>query len=1302
MFKIVSMERFCTQTIKIPFPKNVFFNNELMMKIPKSGDAISRIQLVLDLQSENVYKEEVIKQAELVIDGFSIEKVYGEFLHIENQFLLNLEKKDFYSNLVSGKNVYLDLPFYAVKKKFMELNEDTWIRILFTEGDSSEIHGHLLVDYVVIDGEKPKEPYVQRTRKISRLNAVVNSCRQIYIDTYIPGSVYELFFTVRDVSSNSYVDAIKNIKMDIGENERFNLSGYYLKNVEPIKIYNSTTDEPFYMYSFRIKNDVYVPSGHTNLKTNQRFTIDFYDNDKTYLVTIWAQSHDFYYKNKTVKQIFDSEEYVFFTSTKPVISYQPIDLKTSYVFYLDAVGISYTSDVEIQSVTVTDTNIPTTPTITQNEINFNGLDSSMGEYYANVVFEATGFKSVTCNFTFKSPMTFYNFFNSSENSTKDYFSPSKQYLFIDGNQRVNSYTSESVNGVPMTPSVSYVRTDQYRNYFVTNTNSVKKYDSSLNSVLYSVSGYYFGKCSSYFGLDVIPSSNVFYVYSNNSLVNTKPIQYCKIVTSHVDSESSIYVCGTTFDTSPIVFDSNVSVNKGTGIKSFIAKYDKDQKYVYSIIIDECGSITSALNDTGPVLTFSTNSNTTLYASDYSYNYSSDGVSVVQCKKNGVISWSSNSSGSSLTVDVCSSDIFYNVYASYYKSTNYYIKKIDKNGNQKWSKTFTFPANSFTMNVFFEQDVTAVSYGNNDPLNRNLIQFDIKKNVPGGMKGTSFFDSEGNILTPYSTPVSNLYDFTSIPKDPYYKPLYSGLYFSNTSSYYTSNVVKYWGFYFYGDGSISPKCIDVTNDAKYFTVTGQYGSQPEQLYPHQASLPANEGGGGVYLIKSNVLTSNIEWTSHIDSIITSSYPYNTTIDKSGNIYFSGAFGIYRSNIFNSDGAKYTGYLPQLSNNDRGAYIVKYDNDGYVKWHTYMNRVNDSTDYSFRMASSYSNVYIIAEAYDNFSPKTFEIYDAKLSGDRQPTINSSLSAVYMGGLLVKYDTNGTALWKVTSDTNKGDWRVITLDSSENIWFSLSNYEDPYSTYRITNGDGTLFSTVMTKRGLVKLNTNGIATLAFYIGCGGIASSRTDSSDNLIVTGGWDYWHWPGNIEFYEWNGSSISDTGVRISSAHSNGDGFMCKYNSSGQFLWRVYFVHLTGQGGANARSSAIDPTTNDIYLYVGVENYQGSQVTFFNSDDSIFSKQISDNQGGVLSTYIGLIVKYNSSGMCQWITKIFPINGAPTGSIIFDKINNHVIVNGTYQRNTLLRIYDSNDGEHVTRIPDTSSKNMIYCVKFDSNGFLVET
>ncbi len=1280
------MDRVCSQTIKVPFPNKVFFNSEVTVKLPRAGNGISKIQLVLDLPFVNTYQENIIKQAELLANEATVEKIYGEFIHIENQLITPIEKQDLLSNLLcksSPGTFYLELPFYAVKNVFFEL-EDTYVRLLFTEGDDSELQGYLLVDYIVTES-LPKEPYFQKNRKISSLSFLTNQSTKIAsVFTYIPGPVYELIFTVQDAQTNEYVDAIENVSFFMGENERFKLSGHYLKFIEPVKIYGRYSQSiPVYVYSFRLNYDSKIPSGHTNLTEKQRFVFTFFNNEDTYKVNIWSQSHDFFYKNKTVKNVFNSDELILSTSFQKVNNFQDLDFKTSYTFYIDTASVTYTSNIEISNVNVVSTNA-NDYTITQNEIIFDGLDSFNGDYYANVVFTADGFRDVTCYFNFKSPTSMNEYIKGTEIGCYDVLFSGSPKTVIDGDQRFNVFSGTILNGVNLGgTNIIGVVVDQYRNYIVNRQNSVTKYSSNLSSTLYVVTGDYFGVPSSFnFGTDVIPGSNVIYTYTNNSLTSQKSIQYARL---HCSKDQ--YISGTTIGTGSINFvDDGVNVSKGTGVKSFLVKYSPD--YEFSVVVDENNGPTYVdTTSSGPVMLFPVTTSSTLFATDANYEYTFNGISLVQFDSVGNRLWSSNVSSATAVPELCKTDIFDNTYFTYYVgSADYYIKKIDLNGNTKWTKNFT-DVSTFSMNVFFSQDVTFVSYTNTSG-STVPIQFDsVTKNIPGGLTDISAFDSNGILVEKYVTPTSNIVDFTNKTKELYYTPLYSGLYFSNNTTYtYTDATRRYWGLFVLGFPSLSSRATDSITDTVF---TGQYGPNSSNIYPTSEVLP-EISKCATFVIKAGT-NGNVKWFSYIDTTVNKYFWYSVNMSTSGDVYATGTYGTYRSNIYNSDGSVFSGYLPSLG--DNGIYIVKFDTNGFAEWQTYMNGLG-GTDRNFAVTERNNNVYIAAVSEGS----GVTVYNAKLSGDRIPT-TSGLSTSNKA-FVIKYNSSGQAQWIVSFNSGGPEAYDITSDSSENIYVVYNYYG---GSGRMVQSDGTQFSPLLYNGCVVKMTPSGFGTLGIIAqNCERVTSVGVDPSDNSFIIAGRLKGNTGGGTTFFQWNGSAIVSSGVTLNPPRGDDtDAFIAKYDSNGVFQWRAYIVHNPNKGGECIPYTVVCDSTGNVYVTGSYGNYEEIS-TVYSSNDVAFPKVLPGTGSGTRllgDAYIGgFLIKYNQSGICQWVVILDSNNITTWPSLSIDSADNIILTSTYYGRGA--KFYDSNGGEHNSQPTLTPSQTMTYCVKYDTNGFLV--
>ena len=1310
------MERFCTQTIKVPFQNRVFFNSETFIKLPKSGDAVSKIRLVMDVNFINTYEEEIIREAELIIDGNSTEKLYGEFIHIENQLVTPIEKRALLSNLLcsvsSPGTIYLDIPFVAVKNKLFELSEDTHLRLLFREGSTDELFGYLLVDYIVTDSDSiPKEPYFQKNRKVSHLPVFANSPSRLVVDTYIPGSVYELFFTVKNTVTGEYVDALKNVTLLIGDRERFNLSGYILRYIEPLKIYKRVSQRfPVYVYSFRIDENT---QGQTTLTESQRFVFDFFDNQESYITTIWAQSHDFFYKNRKTKSLFVSDELVLFSSISKTSNYQALPVQTSYTFYANKAEVSYASSEDIQNVLVTSTNAPSY-TVTQNRITFINIDSLDGNYYANVIFSSMGFADTTCYFTFKSPTTVNNYINDNGTNFSDIFFSGNPSTVIDGAQRFNVFSGNTLNGASTSVNgISSVVVDQYRNFLVSSSTVVTK----IGVGGYTITGDgYYGVPSTYFGTDVIPSSNVFYTYTSNTLSSTNTVSSARIHCCAVtDSSRDVYISGTTYNSSPVIFDGSITVNKGTGIKSFFAKYTTTgSKYVYSVFMDESSGPTSlAMSSKGPVVMFKVKYDSTLYATDRQYQYDNlmgDGLSVVQFDTNGNRLWAYTLPlGGEPTLRTCRVDFFDNVYFSYTSPAiqQFLVNKLSSSGTLRWTKTFG-STSSFSMTVFFSQDVTFVSYTNKTVSRALLTTDDFKKNVPSGLTGISSYDSNGTLITKYTTPTSNILDFITTQKSLYDAPLYDGgSYFSDTTSYAYPNATRnLWGVFIYGgSNSVSAKSSD-SNTGGDTVLTGIYGPSTSNVYPSSKVLPGVERSATFVAKVGSDRT--VKWTTYINNVVTRYTAHSVSITTSGNVYASGTFGTYRSNIYNSDGTKFDGYLPQLSG-DNGVYLVKYDTNGFVYWQTYIN-TDSRNDSNYSITRKHSNTYItgISNKY-SYDSNRVKVYNAKTTGDRLP-IDSGLSTPN-NGFIVKYDNLGQAQW-LTSISGGNDYTPapndICTDSNENVLCAFNFYPTGL-TGQFIQSDGTTFPPTFAGAGnVIKMDHSGFGILGFYIqNCDrifGVCTSPVD--DSIYVCGLMRPGGAGGAMNFYQWDSgtSSIVNSGQSLNPPRGpNTHAFIAKYTSGGVYQWSGYVVPADTSATGQVQGYAIGcDSAGNVYLTGEYENFT-SVSRVYSSNGVAFPKDLpgvgfgtgfGDNFRG------GYLTKFNNSGICQWVVILDAGDLVSYPQLSVDQVNDTISVTSQYYGRGV-KFYDSNDGEHDSFQLDAGASQVItYCVKYDANGFLV--
>lgn len=522
------MERKCSQSIKVPFPIKVFYGTDVVVNIPRAGNMIKNIRLVVDFQQQNTLGERVLEKAEFLngSDDEILETVYGEFIHVENSFKVPIEKADKLDDLLcttSPGRFYMKLPFQITNDEgFFIFDTPPKIRLLFNNlNENVELSGaFLMIDYYVTENV-PKTPYVQKIKQVQRFTSAVDSVDSVNMHVYAVGSVYELFFTVKDVSTGEYVDAINNVTLFFGEKERFNLSGYYLRYIEPMKRYGTHLVEPMYMYSFcHTPHVTNIPSGSTHFHENSFFKIDLLGNTSQYEITVWAQSHNFVYqKEESSKLMFKSTEMVLDTTTSTLsTSGGGVPLRVSYTDFAGSATVYYSSPYEVSNVSV----ITDAPyyTVTQDSIIFQKIDSLFTEYSANVTFSSRGFSDTTCYFKFRgSGMYLDKMVYSSVGNWPTHIDQGQNFHYILDN------TFDTSNVIFNNTSIQTFTIDENKNYSFTTyvpstvtTNGftgpgsiVTAYDQDMSSTLYTLTSQNSNVCA--------PASNVAGFYGYDISVN---------------------------------------------------------------------------------------------------------------------------------------------------------------------------------------------------------------------------------------------------------------------------------------------------------------------------------------------------------------------------------------------------------------------------------------------------------------------------------------------------------------------------------------------------------------------------------------------------------------------------------------------------------------------------------------------------------------------------------------------------------------------------------------------------------------
>ena len=300
------------------------------------------------------------------------------------------------------------------------------------------------------------------------------------------------------------------------------------------------------------------------------------------------------------------------------------------------------------------------------------------------------------------------------------------------------------------------------------------------------------------------------------------------------------------------------------------------------------------------------------------------------------------------------------------------------------------------------------------------------------------------------------------------------------------------------------------------------------------------------------------------------------------------------------------------------------------------------------------------------------------------------------IAKYNTSGAAQWVTRiAGTSNEDAVHMSLDSGGNVYV-IGYYRS--TSLIFYNADGTAFGTTLSNSGIndvfiAKYNTSGVVQWATRIA--GTSSEfgngiSTDSGGNVYVTG--SYSSTP--LTLYNAGGTAF---GTTLSNSGSN-DTFIAKYNTSGVVQWATRIAGTFDELGYGMH---IDSGGN---VYV-TGYYNSTTCTLYNVDGTAFGTTL---PSPVYNSNC-FLVKYNTSGVVQWVARIDGATGDDYGYGISADNDQNIYVTGYYSSSPL-SLYNSdgtafgttlsNSGGSDTFIAKYASNSANYYTTIDSSNVLI--
>lgn len=317
--------------------------------------------------------------------------------------------------------------------------------------------------------------------------------------------------------------------------------------------------------------------------------------------------------------------------------------------------------------------------------------------------------------------------------------------------------------------------------------------------------------------------------------------------------------------------------------------------------------------------------------------------------------------------------------------------------------------------------------------------------------------------------------------------------------------------------------------------------------------------------------------------------SVSTDSQGNVYFCGSTQSFSGiaeggflNVNNSSGAF-------------SAFLVKFNAAGQRIWGTYYGTQAFITSGLGCATDQQDNVYLVGT--------TDAITGISFNGQQ----NFLAGPFSSDGYLVKFAPDGQRIWATYYGGSLDDgFDAITIDNSNNIYVAGGTNSTDYPLLNAFQSNPGANIGGESNANIVKFNTQGQVLYSTYLG--GSAEDRIfgithNSMGDIFVCGRTTSTDFPLLNAHQSINGSVFS----------TPFDGFLSKFNSSGNLLWSTYYG---GSDSDVAYSVAVDKIGN-VYLAGNTGSQNNIAANGFQNSISLGSASF--------------LAKFNTNGVRQWGT-----------------------------------------------------------------------
>ncbi len=389
----------------------------------------------------------------------------------------------------------------------------------------------------------------------------------------------------------------------------------------------------------------------------------------------------------------------------------------------------------------------------------------------------------------------------------------------------------------------------------------------------------------------------------------------------------------------------------------------------------------------------------------------------------------------------------------------------------------------------------------------------------------------------------------------------------------------------------------------------------------------------------------------------------TTDANGNVYFVGLTDAATGTGIATSGA-HQSTIPSTTQSH--GFLVKFNSAGVRQWGTYYGG-NRNTTFENCKADALGNVYAVGSS-------------AATNGVTTPGAHQvSISANAASGILVKFDAAGVRQWATYYGNDVASTITdVALDGGTMLYIvgrtvSQSGIASPGS-HQTSFAGGTSVS--LGDAFLAKFNTSGVRQWGTYFG-GALAEwgygVGADGLGNVYITGSTE-------------STSGISTPGSHQSTYGTGMDGFIAKFNTTGNLQWGTYYGDV---GGDFIRGCEVNAAGDFYGLGTTTSTLNIASAGAFQSTFS---------GGGPSGNQDAFLVKLDASGVRQWCT-YFGAAGTDRGRECAIDINGNILIVGETASTSGIATPGNHQMVHAGGPTNPLQPFDAYIAKFNGSGSL---